>query len=332
MPTQSSSKQGGGGRKPAHQNTFAFRHNPHSKKTLVILNSPNVHVCRRCHDKIEWRKQYRKYKPLTQPSKCNHCEKRNVLAAYHTICTKCSTSSSKSKALLEEWNNNKDRSKKDSNIHHNDDDNDDGSEDQAQEQRANESQAAAVVNVEKEGGLPSEQDTGSNKEDADKNDNEGGQRVVHRRVCAMCVKEPALPCADDEDDDDESSRLYAADGRKLKLREVKALQRKRLQEKRSKKKKSTTSSQQDDDDENDDDDNDDEGSDSNQHADVTPATVPSKAGTGKTHHDDCNTDDDDDDEDDPFLRAVGGADKLLTGEAYQQMLLQKASSKLQTSS
>lgn len=34
-------------------------------------------------------------------------------------------------------------------------------------------------------------------------------------------------------------------------------------------------------------------------------------------------DDDDDVNDDPFVRAVGGVDKLLTGEAYQQMLLQQ---------
>jgi hypothetical protein len=32
---------------------------------------------------------------------------------------------------------------------------------------------------------------------------------------------------------------------------------------------------------------------------------------------------DDCDEDDPFLQAIGGADKLLIGEAYQKMLLAK---------
>ena len=48
------------GRAPAHQNGFAFRHNPKSKKTEKILASPNVGVCARCRDKIEWRKKYRK--------------------------------------------------------------------------------------------------------------------------------------------------------------------------------------------------------------------------------------------------------------------------------
>ena len=48
------------GRAPAHQNGFAFRHNPKSKKTEKILASPIVGVCGRCRDKIEWRKKYRK--------------------------------------------------------------------------------------------------------------------------------------------------------------------------------------------------------------------------------------------------------------------------------
>ena len=48
------------GRAPKHQNTFAFKHNPKSKKTEKILSSPNVGVCKRCYDKIEWRKKYRK--------------------------------------------------------------------------------------------------------------------------------------------------------------------------------------------------------------------------------------------------------------------------------
>lgn len=69
-----------------------FRHNPKSKLTEKILASPNTGVCRRCYDKIEWRKQYRKYKPLTQPSKCNICMNRNITAAYHTICKGCSRS------------------------------------------------------------------------------------------------------------------------------------------------------------------------------------------------------------------------------------------------
>jgi hypothetical protein len=89
------------GRSPAHQNTFAFRHNPKSKKTEKILSSPNVGVCTKCHDKIEWRKKYRKYKPLTQPAKCNVCNNRSITAAYHTICGKCAVSDGVVVAMLE---------------------------------------------------------------------------------------------------------------------------------------------------------------------------------------------------------------------------------------
>lgn len=39
-------------RKPKHQNTFAFRHNPKSQKTAKILASPNVGLCASCHDKV----------------------------------------------------------------------------------------------------------------------------------------------------------------------------------------------------------------------------------------------------------------------------------------
>lgn len=49
---------------PKHQNSWAFKHNKNSKKSAKIANIPNVGLCRRCHDKIEWRKKYRKYKPL----------------------------------------------------------------------------------------------------------------------------------------------------------------------------------------------------------------------------------------------------------------------------
>ena len=50
-----------------HQNKVAFRHNPSSRKTAKILAAPNAGLCTKCHDIIEWRKRYRKYKPLTTP-------------------------------------------------------------------------------------------------------------------------------------------------------------------------------------------------------------------------------------------------------------------------
>ena len=38
---------------------------------------------------VEWRKQYRKYKPLRQPATCNDCHQKTVTAAYHKICPPC---------------------------------------------------------------------------------------------------------------------------------------------------------------------------------------------------------------------------------------------------
>jgi hypothetical protein len=61
------SKQTGSNQK--HQNEYAFRHNKNSKKTRKIAKTPNKGLCEKCHEKIEWRKKYRKYKPLTQPRK-----------------------------------------------------------------------------------------------------------------------------------------------------------------------------------------------------------------------------------------------------------------------
>jgi hypothetical protein len=45
------------------------RHNPNSKKSQVIAGIPNVGLCQRCHDIIEWRKKFRKYKPIKNLTK-----------------------------------------------------------------------------------------------------------------------------------------------------------------------------------------------------------------------------------------------------------------------
>ncbi len=55
----------------------------------MILALPNEGLCRRCHDKIEWRKKYRKYKPLRQPAVCQFCHLKEVKAAYHRSCGGC---------------------------------------------------------------------------------------------------------------------------------------------------------------------------------------------------------------------------------------------------
>jgi hypothetical protein len=70
MPHGVSTAKGGTKKGPQkYQNTFAYKHNNKSKLTAKIISMPNDGVCNRCYEQIEWRKKFRKYKPLTQPKK-----------------------------------------------------------------------------------------------------------------------------------------------------------------------------------------------------------------------------------------------------------------------
>lgn len=77
-------------RRQAHQNTFKYYHNPNSSLTRKIMSIDHEGLCRRCEQIIEWRKTYRKYKPLSQPSKCTSCLEKTVTRAYHSLCLPCS--------------------------------------------------------------------------------------------------------------------------------------------------------------------------------------------------------------------------------------------------
>jgi hypothetical protein len=265
------------GRAPAHQNTFAFRHNPKSKLTDKILSSPIEHVCRKCQEKLEWRKKYRKYKPRSQPGKCNLCQHKNVMAAYHTICTSCSTSD-EARIFMKE------KKKQESTQR-----DDDTPSDEAVEIDNDDSSAAYTA----------------------------ADASYCHRVCAICVREPAL-----EDDGDGNTEtlddILAREGRhRIRLREQKALERKLEREQGTKAAKQATA---------------------NKEARRAAAAQQQEESDGVLVLGEDNVDDqsfsekeaqstakdDNDDEDDPFLKAVGGADKLLTGEAYQQMLLERA--------
>jgi hypothetical protein len=80
---------------PAHQNKHAFHHNKNSKKTAVIKRIAHQGLCARCEEQIEWRKKFRKYKPLKAPSHCNGCQQRAVKRAYHTLCDPCARAANK---------------------------------------------------------------------------------------------------------------------------------------------------------------------------------------------------------------------------------------------
>lgn len=74
---------------PAHQNSYAFHHNKSSKLTRHITSLPIRFLCPACVAVIEWRKRYRKYKPLTVVKKCTACGEKKVKDAYHVICGDC---------------------------------------------------------------------------------------------------------------------------------------------------------------------------------------------------------------------------------------------------
>lgn len=54
-------------------------------------------------DKIEWRKKYRKYKPLKQPAVCTCCHQKTVKAAYHKACRPCAEEKGACPWCLKSW-------------------------------------------------------------------------------------------------------------------------------------------------------------------------------------------------------------------------------------
>ena len=123
---------------------------------------------------------------------------KNIHAAYHTICSKCSLSSTKAQEVLQEYYaNNQSSSDNNNNINNN---NNEQSE------------------------QPNEDDTGGAAE---------APRLSRTRVCEMCVKEPALFCHDDNEARNNSATEGLSSGPKLQLRQLRTLQRQALRKKRT---------------------------------------------------------------------------------------------------
>ncbi|KAL8528492.1 hypothetical protein ACS0TY_006062 [Phlomoides rotata] len=80
---------------PKHQNKVAWK--PHAGITINPTEvggklrpfSEPTGICARCKEQIDWKRRYGKYKPITEPGKCQRCSKRNVRQAYHNLCTGC---------------------------------------------------------------------------------------------------------------------------------------------------------------------------------------------------------------------------------------------------
>ncbi|CAA3030373.1 Hypothetical predicted protein [Olea europaea subsp. europaea] len=90
-------KMSSGSRKgpPKHQNQYAWKPNGSRKINPTEVGgklrpySEVTGVCLRCKEQIEWKRKYGKYKPLTEPAKCQRCSKRNVRQAHHNLCNSC---------------------------------------------------------------------------------------------------------------------------------------------------------------------------------------------------------------------------------------------------
>uniref|UniRef100_A0A5B7A7Z0 Uncharacterized protein n=1 Tax=Davidia involucrata TaxID=16924 RepID=A0A5B7A7Z0_DAVIN len=80
---------------PKHQNRYAWKPNAGVKINETEVGgrfrpySEITGVCPRCKEQIEWKRKYGKYKPLTEPAKCQRCSKRAVRQAHHNLCTAC---------------------------------------------------------------------------------------------------------------------------------------------------------------------------------------------------------------------------------------------------
>eukprot|EP00658_Telonema_sp_P-2_P039475 TRINITY_DN2823_c0_g1_i3.p1 TRINITY_DN2823_c0_g1~~TRINITY_DN2823_c0_g1_i3.p1 ORF type:complete len:236 (+),score=70.87 TRINITY_DN2823_c0_g1_i3:233-940(+) len=73
----------------AHQNVNSFSHNKGSRMTKKIDGLVNTGLCKPCWEKIEWRKKFHKYKPLSTARKCNSCAQKTINKAYHVLCDTC---------------------------------------------------------------------------------------------------------------------------------------------------------------------------------------------------------------------------------------------------
>lgn len=72
-----------------HQNQFAFRNNKSSKKSHQLASTPLDKLCKRCYEKLKWKLNFHKYKPLKEPGKCVKCTERNITKAYRSFCDNC---------------------------------------------------------------------------------------------------------------------------------------------------------------------------------------------------------------------------------------------------
>lgn len=47
-------------------------------------------ICSHCREKLQWRFQFNKYKPLKNLANCQGCKRKCITKAYRTLCDECS--------------------------------------------------------------------------------------------------------------------------------------------------------------------------------------------------------------------------------------------------
>ena len=77
-----------------HQNSTAYNPNRYgeTRQSKLAAATPLAGLCARCKEKIEWKRKYDKYKPLTAPKKCVTCQEKKVKQAYYRLCRECAES------------------------------------------------------------------------------------------------------------------------------------------------------------------------------------------------------------------------------------------------
>jgi len=217
------------------------------------------------------------------------------MAAYHTICTKCAMSDVALVAMKKHQN--------------------EASCDESPENPKVDSNDVDAEMKEQEDSVPTQL---AQCESINENNRTIKTRSI--KVCAVCTHEPALSKYDNmppeaselvsqiQELEDTLEDGIGEDGHKLTLREIKTIERQleklKLDIKEFGKKKSESDEAPPD-----------ESGEDNECNDGDEPSVDSD------ESDNCY---EEEDEDDPFLKAVGGKDKLLVGDEYQKMLLARA--------
>lgn len=241
---------------------------------------------------------YLQYKPRTQPGKCNVCNQKNILAAYHTICTKCAGSDKVVNAM--ECNKRK-------------------VTDTAAADTGGDSSSVPISSTSTDDNNVLVEGEDATTKTSNTNRSNSRYKV---RACEICTTCPALskyantsPLDMDiinqlhDLEDAIEAGLSLTDGHKLNLREIKSYERKvdKLENELKNRKKDRDEKKND----NDDDDDGEGEEEENEEQE-------------ETNHEESDEEDlavEENVTDDPFLLATGG--KALVGEEYQKMLLSK---------